>query len=74
MSAMYAEGGTWQCQPCMLREMRGGAGGLENLLHHTGNTPPGRSSCDLDDAPGHPQSNTAEAHYLDYCCSVLQHL
>lgn len=51
------------------------AGGLENLLHHTGNTPPGRASCDLDDSPdGHPHSNTVEAEYLDYCCSVLQHL
>ncbi len=50
------------------------AGGLENLLHHTGNTPAGRSSCDLNDMDGHPQINTVEADYLDYCCSVLQHL
>ena len=50
------------------------AGGLENLLHHTGNTPPCRASCDMGDIEGHPQSNTVEAEYLDYCCSVLQHL
>lgn len=50
------------------------AGGLENLLHHTGNTPAGRSSCDMNDMDGHPQINTVEADYLDYCCSVLQHL
>ena len=58
----------------MLKAMYGCAGGLENLLHHTGNTPPGRSSRDLDDSQGHPQNNTVEADYLDYCCSVLQHL
>ena len=50
------------------------AGGLENLLHHTGNTPPCRASCDMGETEGHPQSNTVEADYLDYCCSVLQHL
>jgi hypothetical protein len=23
---------------------------------------------------GNPENNTVEADYLDYCCSVLQHL
>lgn len=50
------------------------AGGLENLLHHTGNTPAGRGSCDMNDMDGNPHINTVEADYLDYCCSVLQHL
>ncbi|BDA45713.1 probable WD repeat-containing protein 11 at C-terminar half [Coccomyxa sp. Obi] len=51
------------------------AGGLENLFHHTGNTPPRRSSSlDGDIMKGQPEANTVEADYLDYCCSVLQHL
>ena len=57
-----------------MQHVRWCAGGLENLLHHTGNTPAGRSSGDMNDMDGHPQINTVEADYLDYCCSVLQHL
>ena len=51
------------------------AGGLENLFHHTGNTPPRRSSSfDGEFMKGQAEANTVEADYLDYCCSVLQHL
>ena len=60
------------------------AGGLENLFHHSGNTPPRRSSSGAlghGDAPadapemlGQPEANSVDADYLDYCCSVLQHL
>lgn len=52
-----------------------GAGGLENLFHHSGNTPPRRSSSFSSEfMNGQPEANTVEADYLDYCCSVLQHL
>ena len=60
--------------PSVENHVRWCAGGLENLLHHTGNTPAGRGSGDMNDMDGHPQINTVEADYLDYCCSVLQHL
>lgn len=59
------------------------AGGLENLFHHSGNTPPRRSGdMSAEDseaaanvaAHGQPEANTVEADYLDYVCSVLQHL
>ena len=57
------------------------AGGLENLLHHSGNTPPRRSASGAlghgDSSPemlGQTEANSVEADYLDYCCSVLQHL
>jgi hypothetical protein len=59
------------------------AGGLENLFHHSGNTPPRRSgSLSAEDseaaataaAHGQPEANTVEAEYLDHVCSVLQHL
>lgn len=55
----------------------GRAGGLENMFHHSGNTPPQRSpSFSAADGAlkGQLEANTVEADYLDYCCSVLQHL
>ena len=73
------------CATRLLTLSRYLAGGLENLFHHSGNTPPRRSasperggadSFHADSAPAaaQPEANTVECDYLEHVCSVLQHL
>ena len=72
-------------QQCLIWGQVSLAGGLENLFHHTGNTPPRRSAsperggadsarADAAARAGQPEANTVEADYLEHVCSVLQHL